>query len=72
MAFLDIDILERPNAALSSSSIRPPLNKKSFLVGRVGKKTASQEVGIFYFFFPDFIFYELDCTGGGSKKKKKF
>ena len=30
--------------------LRPPLSKKSFPVGRVGKKTAR------FFFFPDFIF----------------
>ena len=35
--------------------IGPPLSKKSFPVGRVGKKTASRVVGIF-FFFPNFNF----------------
>ena len=29
--------------------LRPPLSKKSFPVGRVGKKPASLEVGIFLF-----------------------
>ena len=29
--------------------IRPPLSKKLFLVFRVGEKTASREVGIFFF-----------------------
>ena len=28
----------------------PPLSKKSFPVGRVGKKTASREAGFFFFF----------------------
>ena len=48
---------------------RPPLSKKSFPVGRVGKKTASREAG--FFFFSWFHFYKLNCTGGVSKKKKK-
>ena len=39
-------------------------------MGRVGKKTASREVGIF-FFFPNFNFFKLECTGGKVKKKKK-
>ena len=30
-------------------NVRPPLSKKSFPVGRVGKRTASREVGIFFF-----------------------
>ena len=52
-----------------------PLSKKLFSVGRVGNKTASREVGIFFFFFPNFNFFKLGCTGGGGdggvKKKKK-
>ena len=35
---------------------RPPLSKKSFPVGQVGKKTASREVGIFYVFLISFFF----------------
>ena len=31
-------------------TLRPPLSKKSFPVGRVGKKTASREAGNFFFF----------------------
>ena len=49
------------------SWIRPPLSKKTFPVGRVGKKNASREVGIF-FFFPNLIFFKLECTGGKVKK----
>ena len=52
--------------------MRPPLSKKLFSVCRVGKKTASREVGIFFFFFPNFNFFNLECTGGESKKKKYF
>ena len=53
--------------------VRPPLRKKLFPVSRVGKKEASREVWNFFFFFPNLIFYELECTvgGGGAKKKKK-
>ena len=51
----------------SHSKIRPPLSKKLFPVGRVGTKTASWEVGIF-FFFPNFNFLKLECTGGKVKK----
>ena len=45
-----------------------------FPVGQVGFIIcASQEVGIFFFFFfPDFIFfYKLECTGWGGVKRKK-
>ena len=46
--------------------------EKSFPVSRVGKKTASREVGIFFFFFfPNFMFYKLECTGGGGEKKTR-
>ena len=51
--------------------IRPPLSKKSFPVGQVGPKTASREVGIFFFFFPNFNYFKLECTGGEVKKKLK-
>ena len=59
--------------------LRPPLSKKSFPVSRVSKKTASREVGNFFFLFISF-FYELECKGGKVKKiyiflkigKKKF
>ena len=45
----------------------PSLSKKLFPVGRVGKRTASREVGIF--FFPNFnFFFKLECTGGEVKK----
>ena len=47
------------------------LSKKSFPVGWVGEKTASREVGIF-FFFPNFNFFKLECTGGKVKNKKIF
>ena len=50
---------------------RPSLSKKSFPVGRVGKKTASREVGNF-FFFPNFNFHKLECTVGEVKKKFVF
>ena len=49
-------------------NIRPPLSKISFPVCRVGKKKASREVGNL-FFFPNLIFYKLECTGGGVEKK---
>ena len=49
--------------------IGPPLSKKSFPVSRVGEKKASREVGNLFFFFPNFIFYILECTGGKTKKK---
>ena len=44
---------------------RPPLSKKLFPLGRVGKKTASREVGIFFFSLIS-IFFKLECTGGGE------
>ena len=40
------------------------IRKKSFPMCWVGKKTASREAG--NFFFPDFIFINLECTGGGG------
>ena len=49
--------------------VRPPLSKKLFPVFRVGKKTPSREVGNL-FYFPNFIFYKLECTGGKIGKKK--
>ena len=49
---------------------RPPLSKKSFPVGQVWKRTASREVGIFFFFLIS-IFFKLECIGGKVKKKKK-
>ena len=49
--------------------IRPPLSKQLFPVSRVGGKKASWEVGNL-FFFPNFIFYKLECTGGGGEVKK--
>ena len=52
-------------------NVRPPISKKLFPVGRVGKKEASREVGNL-FFSPNFIFYKLVCTGGGGSKKKIF
>ena len=50
-------------------------------MGRVGEKTASREVG--NFFFPNFFFFKLECIGGiffffiggifvVEKMKKKF
>ena len=51
--------------------IRPPLSKKLFPVSRVGRKKASREVGNL-FFSPNFIFYKLECTGGGGEVKKQF
>ena len=47
--------------------LRPPLSKKLFPVGWVGKKTASQEVRI-----PNLIFFKLECIGGKVKKKIVF
>ena len=52
-------------------NVRPPLSKKSFPVGQVGKKTASREVGIFLFPLISF-FLKLECTGGKVKKKNIF
>ena len=52
-------------------TLRPPLSKKLFPVGRVGKKKASREVGNL-FFFPNFIIYKLEYTGGKGKKKLFF
>ena len=49
-------------------AVRPPLRKKLFPVNRVGKKKASREVGNF-FFFPNLIFYKLECTGGESEQE---
>ena len=46
---------------------RPPSSKKSFPVRRVAPKTATWSGGIFY--FPNFIFYKLECTGGKGKRK---
>ena len=41
--------------------VRPGLGKLSFPVGRVGKK---RPVGRSeFFFFPNFIFHKLECTG---------
>ena len=51
-------------------TLRPPLSKKVLPVCRVGQKTASREVG--NFFFSNFIFNKLEYTGGGSKKKTLF
>ena len=52
------------------SIVRPPLSKTLFPVSRVGKEKASREVG--NLFFPNFIFYKLECTGrGGGEVKKK-
>ena len=50
-------------------TVRPPLSKKSFPVGRVGKKTASREVRIFFILIS--IFFKLECTGGKVKKNLK-
>ena len=49
--------------------MRPPLSKKLFPVSRVGKKKANREVRNL-FFFPNFIFYKLECTGEKKFKKK--
>ena len=48
----------------------PHLSKKLFPVSRVGKKK-SQSGGRESFFFPNFIFNKLECTGGKSKKKEE-
>ena len=55
---------------LFGEDMRPSLGKKVFPVCRVAPKNASREVGIF--FFSNFIFYRLECTGGSKKKKKEF
>ena len=53
-------------------SLRLPSSKKLFPVCRVGKKTASREVGIIIFFPSNFFFFnKLECSGGGGSKKKK-
>ena len=52
--------------------MRPPLSKKLFPVGRVGKKKASREVGNLFFFFPNCIISKLEYTGRKGKKKKFF
>ena len=65
-----IDIIfrrEHRETALHHSSLS--LSKKLFPVGRVGKIKASREVGIF---FSNFIFYKLECTGGGGEYKISF
>ena len=54
----------------SCADLRPGLGELSFPVGRVGQKTASRSVGNL-FFFPNFIFHNLECTGEKGKKKKK-
>ena len=46
--------------------VGPPLSKKLFPVGRVGKKSASREVGIFLFLISFCL--KLECTGGKVKK----
>ena len=48
--------------------VRFPLSKKSFPVFRVGKKTASREVGNF-FFSPNFIFLQTRIYRGEKLKK---
>ena len=50
--------------------LRPPLREKSFPVSRVGK-IKGHSVGRDFFFFSNFIFYELECTGGKGKKKEE-
>ena len=52
--------------------LRPPLSKKLFTVDRMGKNKDSREVGNLFLFFPNFIFYKLECTGGGGGSKKNF
>ena len=54
-----------------SPIVRSPLGKKLFPVRRMSKKTASREVGIFFFLLISF-FYKLECTGGRVNKKKIF
>ena len=54
-------------SAYMEAEVRPPLSEKLFPVSQVGKKTASREVGN-YFFPPNFIFYKLECTGGKDNK----
>ena len=46
-----------------------PCYSDSFCQKKKGQKNASRES--FFFFFPNFIFHKLECTGGKSKKKKK-
>ena len=48
--------------------LRPSLSKKMFPVSRVGKNTASWD---FFFFFTNFNFCKLECTGGGGGGGKK-
>ena len=47
------------------TSPRPPLSKKLFPVSGVVKRKANREVGNLLFFFPNFIFYKIEYTGGG-------
>ena len=54
---------------IQMNPVGPTLGEKSFPVHRVVEKTASRSVGIFFFFL--IFFYKLECTGRGSKKKKK-
>ena len=49
---------------------RPSLGKKVFPVCRVAQKNASREVGMFFFLFPNFNIYKLECTGGGGGLQK--
>ena len=53
------------------SQPRPPLSKKLFPVGRVGKKLRVRRSGFFIFFLILF-FLKLECTGGKVKKKVFF
>ena len=51
--------------------LRPPLSKKLFPVRRVGTKKSQSGGRESFLFFPNFIFYKLECTGGKVKKKNE-
>ena len=48
-------------------NLRPSLGKKVFPVCRVAQKAASRDL-----FFPNIIFHQLECTGGGGGVKIYF
>ena len=50
-------------------SLRPPLSKKYWFLS--AEWPQKRPLGRADFFFPNFIFYKLECTGGNGKKKMK-
>ena len=58
--------------AATSGLIWPPLGKKIVSCVPVGQKKSQSGGRESFFFFPNFIFYKLECTGGKVKKKYFF